>query len=67
MRLLNEQYKERLGEQIDGVKIYLGDDEWVLLLPDADEPLFHIYSQARSSEQARDLVARYERIVEGLQ
>jgi len=38
-----------------------------LLLPDADEPLFHIYSQARSSEQARDLVARYERIVEGLQ
>jgi len=67
MRRLNEQYKERLGEQIDGVKIQLGNDEWVLVLPDADEPLFHIHSQARSTEQARDLVARYERIVGGLQ
>jgi len=67
MRLLNQQYKERLGEQIDGVKINLGNDEWVLVLPDADEPLFHIYAQARSSEQARELVAKYERIVRGLQ
>ena len=67
MRLLNEQYKERLGERIDGVKINLGDDEWVLVLPDADRPLFHIYAQAGSDEQAQGLVERYGRIVEGLQ
>ncbi|MBC7337948.1 MAG: nucleotidyl transferase, partial [Clostridia bacterium] len=48
MRLLNEQYKDRLGSRIDGVKILLGDDEWVLVLPDADRPLFHIFAQARS-------------------
>jgi mannose-1-phosphate guanylyltransferase/phosphomannomutase len=67
MRLLNEQYKDRLGEQIDGVKIHLGSHEWVLVLPDADQPLFHIHAEARSYDQAQDLVAKYERIVEGLQ
>ena len=67
MRLLNQQYKDRLGEQIDGVKIELGDDEWVLVLPDADRPLFHIFAQAPTAEQAQDLLHRYQRIVEGLQ
>jgi mannose-1-phosphate guanylyltransferase / phosphomannomutase len=67
MRLLNQQYKDRLGQQIDGVKIQLGNHEWVLVLPDADQPLFHIYAEARSFDQAQDLVARYERIVQGLQ
>jgi mannose-1-phosphate guanylyltransferase / phosphomannomutase len=67
MRLLNEQYKERLGARIDGVKIHLGDDEWVLVLPDADSPVFHVFTQARSDEQAQELLDRYERIVKGLQ
>jgi mannose-1-phosphate guanylyltransferase/phosphomannomutase len=67
MRLLNQQYKGRLGEQIDGIKIVLGENEWVLVLPDADHPLFHIYAEARSQAQAEDLVAKYGRIVEGLQ
>jgi mannose-1-phosphate guanylyltransferase / phosphomannomutase len=67
MRLLNQQFRDRLGEQIDGVKINLSEDEWVLLLPDADQPTFHIHAQAHSLSEARDLVAKYERIVEGLQ
>ncbi|MCD6520015.1 MAG: mannose-1-phosphate guanyltransferase [Anaerolineae bacterium] len=67
MRLLNKQYQDRLGSQLDGVKIQLGNGAWVLILPDSDYPLFHIYSQAASDEQAQNLVSRYERIVEGLQ
>lgn len=67
MRLLNQQYKERLAEQIDGVKIMLGDEEWVLVLPDADNPLFHVFAQASSDEQASGLVQRYRRIVESFQ
>ncbi|MHB0859448.1 MAG: sugar phosphate nucleotidyltransferase [Anaerolineae bacterium] len=67
MRLLNEQYKERLGRQIDGVRIDLSGDEWVLVLPDADHPVFHVYAEARTVAQAEDLVARYSRIVQGLQ
>ena len=67
MRLLNQQYRDRLGEQIDGVKIKLSADEWVLVLPDADTPVFYIYAQAPTEEQAQDLLDRYQRIVEGLQ
>jgi len=67
MRLLNQQYRDRLGEQIDGVKIVLADGEWVLVLPDADRPVFHVFAQAPSSEQAQNLLDRYQRIVEGLQ
>ncbi|MBN1401747.1 MAG: NTP transferase domain-containing protein [Anaerolineae bacterium] len=67
MRLLNQQYRDRMAAQIDGVKIQLGDEKWVLVLPDPDRPLFHVHAQASSAEQASDLVARYQRIVEGLQ
>lgn len=67
MRLLNQQYRERLGDQVDGIKIDLAGDEWVLLLPDADQPIFHIYAQARSLAQAQDLVSKYAHIVESLQ
>jgi len=67
MRLLNQQYQIRLGEKVDGVKINLSDEEWVLILPDADQPIFYLYSQARSQAQAQDLVSKYAHIVESLQ
>jgi mannose-1-phosphate guanylyltransferase/phosphomannomutase len=67
MRLLNQQYKDRRAELIDGIKILLGEGEWVLILPDPDYPKFHVYAEARSDNEARDLVDRYVRIVEGLQ
>lgn len=67
MRLLNEQYKDRRAELIDGIKILLGEREWVLVLPDPDYPKFHIYAEARSASEVRDLADRYVRIVEGFQ
>lgn len=67
MRLLNQQYKDRLGEMIDGVKINFSDEEWVLILPDADRPVFFIHTQARSQIQAQEMVNKYARIVESLQ
>jgi mannose-1-phosphate guanylyltransferase / phosphomannomutase len=67
MRLLNQQYKDRRAELIDGIKILLGEDEWVLILPDPDFPRFHVYAEARDSAQAKELADRYVRIVEGLQ
>ncbi len=67
MRRLNEQYKDRLSKQIDGCRIELGKDIWVLVLPDADRPLFHIHAEAGSASEARELAQRYVRIVESLQ
>jgi mannose-1-phosphate guanylyltransferase/phosphomannomutase len=67
MRLLNQQYKDRRADLIDGIKILLGEGEWVLVLPDPDYPRFHIYAEAQTDSQAQELTARYARIVEGLQ
>lgn len=67
MRLLNQQYKDRRADLIDGIKILLSEGEWVLVLPDPDYPRFHIYAEARSDSEAQDLVDRYVRIVRGLQ
>lgn len=65
MRMLNEQYKNG-SQQIDGVRINLGD-EWVLIMPDADRPLFHIFAESQSSDQAQILVDKYAGLVTGLQ
>ncbi len=67
MRLLNEQYGNGKGiRQIDGIKIELGR-EWALILPDPDNPYFHIYAEADSEDHARALVEKYTGLVNGLQ
>jgi mannose-1-phosphate guanylyltransferase/phosphomannomutase len=66
MRILNQQYQDRKLEQVDGVKVDLGD-EWVLILPDPDGPFFHIIAEGASDEQARVLTEKYAGLVTGLQ
>ena len=66
MRILSEQYRDRRAKPIDGIKIELGK-EWVLVLPDADRPLFHVVAESVSSEQAQALAEKYARVVSGLQ
>ncbi|MBK9710764.1 MAG: mannose-1-phosphate guanyltransferase [Kouleothrix sp.] len=66
MRILNQQYQDRKLEQVDGVKIDLGD-EWVLILPDPDGPFFHIIAEGSGEDQARVLTEKYAGLVTGLQ
>lgn len=51
MRKLIERAKNKNAELIDGVKVYNGDS-WVLVLPDQDEPLFKVYSEAAVKTKA---------------
>ena len=66
MRILNQQYVDRKLEQVDGIKVDLGE-EWVLILPDPDGPFFHIIAEGSSEEQARVLTEKYAGLVTGLQ
>ncbi len=66
MRMLNEQYQGSDVHRIDGVRIDM-DTEWVLVLPDVDRPLFHIYAESTSREGAQALVDKYAALVESLQ
>lgn len=60
MRTLVELSKDRRLELIDGVKV-IHDDGWVLALPDPEEPVTHIWSEASSSGDARALAEEYVR------
>jgi mannose-1-phosphate guanylyltransferase/phosphomannomutase len=66
MRLLNDQYKDRIVEQVDGLKIHLDERDWVLIVPEPDEPAFYIFTEGASAEAAESLADRYARAVEGL-
>jgi mannose-1-phosphate guanylyltransferase/phosphomannomutase len=66
MRRLNEQYPTDSSARIDGVRVAVGED-WVLVLPDPDQPVFHVFGDSESREQADVLAERYARIVETLQ
>ena len=67
MRLLNEQYGERIIDRTDGVKIELGGEEWVLIVPDADGPYFYVYAEGVSQEQSEVLAEKYSGLVVSLQ
>jgi mannose-1-phosphate guanylyltransferase/phosphomannomutase len=66
MRILNESYGNGEATTLDGIRIDLGD-EWVLVLPDADRPFFHIVAEGRSQGAATSLAQKYAAIVNGLQ
>jgi mannose-1-phosphate guanylyltransferase/phosphomannomutase len=66
MRMLGEQYRDRRIRAPDGIKIQL-EDEWVLIVPDPDEPQFHIVAEGRTERSAKSLAKKYAGVVAGLQ
>ena len=58
LRVLAQDPRTERVRQIDGVK-HQSDGEWVLVLPDADRPLFNIYAEARDEERAWTLAHEY--------
>lgn len=67
MRRLAEAHpNEDQVELIDGLKFFK-DDSWVLVLPDAVEPVFHIYAESTRSEEGQDLVEQYVKEIDSLQ
>jgi mannose-1-phosphate guanylyltransferase/phosphomannomutase len=66
MRILTEESRNDPGraELIDGIKLSLSEQDWVLVLPDAAEPLFHIYAEGVSQEAATARAQDYARKIE---
>lgn len=60
MRYLVETHPAQNLELIDGVKICQPyDDSWVLVLPDASEPLVHLYINSNDREWVDDSLRQY--------
>lgn len=66
MRHLFEENKGKEIEIIDGLKVF-HDQGWALVLPDAEEPAFQIFSEAVSPEVATELTAFYTGRITALQ
>jgi mannose-1-phosphate guanylyltransferase/phosphomannomutase len=65
MRMLAQDPQTDRTRQVDGVK-HQNDGEWVVVLPDADRPLFNVYAEAPSDDRAWSLVHEYAERLERL-
>lgn len=65
MRLLHREAASGAGGE-QGVQIDVGD-EHVVIVPDADKPIFHVHAEATSAEHAQALAGRYADLVRSLQ
>lgn len=53
-------------DRTDGVKARLSTDSWVLVRPSGTEPIFRVYAEARTTEEARRLAEEQLAVVERL-
>lgn len=66
MRKIIEQSKNERLELLDGVKVFLDSNRWVLVMPDPGEPVLHVMAEAESETEAAALVRDYEKRIEAL-
>lgn len=67
MRQLNQRFQDMLGSPIEGLKIELAEEEWVLILPSQDQPHIEIIAEATSQTVADNIVEEYTQLVRTLQ
>src|SRR5690348_14964749 len=62
MRTIMERHLRDRVDLTDGVKVFF-DDGWVLVVPDADRPEYHVIASTRDATRSRGLVEEYSGLV----
>jgi mannose-1-phosphate guanylyltransferase / phosphomannomutase len=62
MRVLNERFASADVDLRDGIKIF-DERGWVQVLPDADEPLVHLYAEGESTQASEELETELRTLV----
>ncbi|MBS7622343.1 phosphoglucosamine mutase [Candidatus Bathyarchaeota archaeon] len=65
-RVLRQVKKEAEGyrvETTDGLKIWHRDRSWILIRPSGTEPVYRLFAEARSKEEAERLSSRYKAVI----
>ena len=62
MRVLNERLAGRDLDLTDGIKVY-DERGWAAVMPDADEPLLHLYAEGESREESERLASELRVLV----
>ncbi len=63
MRLLVEKHQDKPMELLDGVKIQTRPEHWILVLPDAVEPLVHVYADGVDLQHTSQDLNEYTQLV----
>lgn len=63
MRVLNERFADQEVDTLDGVKIFT-ERGWMQVLPDADEPLLHVYAEGETEDASEELEAEIRAVIE---
>lgn len=61
MRHMVDELKHERLSLVDGIKVSVGKEDWVQIVPDADDPSFHVFAEASSGGAARELLETYRR------
>lgn len=65
MRSVVEAAKGREIDTTDGVRVVEPDGSWVLILPDAGEPVTHLWAESHDADAAWSLLDRWQEVVAG--
>ncbi|MBN2817278.1 MAG: NTP transferase domain-containing protein [Campylobacterales bacterium] len=61
MRMFLEDSKGKKSSTLDGVKIWLDADDWILMIPDQYSDKLNIYIQAISDARGEEILAMYSK------
>ena len=64
MRQVIEAVKGLEVDDTDGIKVF-EDSGWAQIIPDPDEPVFHIYAEGATREDSLALEAKYRAMLDG--
>ncbi|HHH18902.1 MAG TPA: mannose-1-phosphate guanyltransferase [Campylobacterales bacterium] len=59
MRMFLEDAKEKRSSTLDGVKIWVDEDAWILMIPDQYEDKLNLYIQAKTQEEGEGILETY--------
>jgi len=59
LEMIKEEACGEKVETIDGVKIWFSNDSWVLIRPSGTEPIYRIFAEAKTEDQAKKLISEY--------
>ena len=60
MRQLLETHQGAGVDSTDGIKITWDGGRWVLVLPDQEEPVLHLYAEGNDEEDCQEILNEYE-------
>jgi len=64
MRKFLEDGKDKRTSSVDGVKIWVSDEEWILMVPDQHQEYLNLYVQAEDAKSAGKIFYQYQDKIE---